>query len=229
MSNYKWVKLSDTYVELRKEDFSSVSSFEVNEVDSLLMKKLEENGIDYDLEGDGFLEPFRYALTLLDTKFVKVTAPLYEFDLKLGDYVLISESYTEEVNDPNEYELVKSIYFRCCEEVAKEQAKVFEKEFMAKSLDDGISSLITTFSIPVYEPNRCYEQYIPTEYIKVCEKKIPFIHNRHNVVFIKKMDAKGKVVTIKVHDLYKGLVIGKGGENIKRIAKLINAKKINVI
>ena len=51
----------------------------------------------------------------------------------------------------------------------------------------------------------------------------------HDVVFIKNMDAKGKVVTIKVPDLYKGLVIGKGGENIKRIAKLINAKRINII
>ena len=229
MSNYKWVKLDDMYAELRKEDFSSVSSFEVNEIDSLLMKKLEENGIDSYLEGDGFFEPCRYVLTAVDTKVVEITAPLYEFDLKIGDYVLISKSYTEEVRNPDEYELVKSIYFRCCQEVATEQAKVFEKEFKAKSLDDGISSLITTFSIPDYEPNRCYEQYIPTGYIKVCEKNLPFTHNRHNVVFIKKMDAKGKVVTIKVHDLYKGLVIGKGGENIKRIAKLINAKRINVM
>lgn len=229
MSNYKWVKLDDMYAELRKDDFSSVSSFEVNEIDSLLMKKLEENGIDLYLEGDGFFEPLRYVLTVVDTKVVEITAPLYEFDLKIGDYVLISKSYTEEVRNPNEYELVKSIYFRCCQEVATEQAKVFEKEFMAKSLDDGISSLVTTFSIPDYEPNRCYEQYIPKGYIKVCEKSLPFTHNRHDVVFIKKMDAKGKVVTIKVHDLYKGLVIGKGGENIKRIAKLINAKRINVI
>ena len=120
MSNYKWVKLDDMYAELRKEDFSSVSSFEVNEINPLLMKKLEENGIDSDLEGDGFLEPCRYVLTTFDTKIVEITAPLYEFDLKIGDYVLISESYTEEVNDPNEYKLVKSIYFRCCQEVATE-------------------------------------------------------------------------------------------------------------
>ena len=48
-------------------------------------------------------------------------------------------------------------------------------------------------------------------------------------VFIKKMNAKGKVVTIKVHDFYKGLVIGKGGKNIKKVAALINAKYIKVI
>ena len=228
MSNYKWVKLDDMYAELRKEDFSSVSSFEVNEINPLLMKKLEENGIDFDLEGDGFFEPCRYVLTTIDTKVVEITAPLYEFDLKIGDYVLISESYTEEVNDPNEYELVKSIYFRCCQEVAIEQAKVFEKEFMEKSLD-GISSFVKISSNPHRQPNYFYEQYIPTGYIKVCEKNIAFTRDMHDVVFIKSMDAKGKVVTIKVPDLYKGLVIGKGGENIKRIAKLINAKRINVI
>lgn len=228
MSNYKWVKLDDMYAELRKEDFSSVSSFEVNEINPLLMKKLEENGIDFDLEGDGFLESCKYVLTTFDTKIVEITAPLYEFNLKIGDYVLISESYTEEVNDPNEYELVKSIYFRCCQEVATEQSKVFEKKFMEKSLD-GISSFVKISSNPHRQPNYFYEQYIPTGYIKVCEKNIAFTRDMHDVVFIKSMDAKGKVVTIKVPDLYKGLVIGKGGENIKRIAKLINAKRINVI
>ena len=228
MSNYKWVKLDDMYAELRKEDFSSVSSFEVNEINPLQMKKLEENGIDSDFVGDGFFEPCRYVLTTFDTKMVEITAPLYEFNLKTGDYVLISESYTEEVNDPNEYKLVKSIYFRCCQEVATEQSKVFEKEFMEKSLD-GISSFVTISSTPDRQPNYFYEQYIPTGYIKVCEKNRAFTRDIHDVVFIKSMDAKGKVVTIKVHDLYKGLVIGKGGENIKRIAKLINAKRINVM
>lgn len=228
MSNYKWVKLDDMYAELRKEDFSSVPRFEVNEIDSLLMKKLEENGIDSDLEGDGFLEPCRYVLTADDTKVVEITAPLYEFDLNIGDYVLIYGSHTDKTIDPEEYKLVKAIYYRCLQEVATEQAKVFEKEFMENSLDDGISSFVTISSSP-YLPNYFYEQYIPTGYIKVCEKNIAFTRDIHDVVFIKNMDAKGKVVTIKVHDMYKGLVIGKGGENIKRIAKLINAKRINVI
>ena len=40
MSNYKWVKISANYVELRKEDFSSVPSFEVNNLDPILMKKM---------------------------------------------------------------------------------------------------------------------------------------------------------------------------------------------
>lgn len=228
MSNYKWVQMSEGYIELRKEDFSSVPSFEVNEIDPILMKKLEENEIDHWLEGDGFLEDCRYVLNAIDRKFVTITAPLYEYDLDSGEFVLLSESYTDETVDPAEYEWVKETYYRCVEEIASEQAKIFEEQFMEKSLDE-ISSFVTISSDPYSEPNYFYEKYIPEGYIKVCEKNCPFTRTRHEVVFIKKMNAKGQTVTIKIHDLYKGLVIGKGGENIKRIAKLINAKRINVI
>lgn len=228
MSNYKWVKMSDNYVELRKEDFSSLPSFEVKKIDPILMKKLEENGIDSWMDGDGFLESFRYVLNATDKKTFSITAPLYEYILDTNQYVLLSETYTGDAIDPNEYEWVKETYLRCVEEVVAEQAKIFEEEFIDNSLD-GISSFVTISSDPYLEPNCFYERYIPEGYIKVCEKNCPFIRVKHEVVFIKKMDAKGQAITIKVPDLYKGLVIGKGGENIKRIAKIINAKKINVI
>lgn len=229
MSNYKWVKMSDNYVELRKEDFSSLPSFEVKKIDPILMKRLKENGIDSEIEGDGFLELCRYVLNATGRKTITITAPLYEYSLDIGKYVLLSETYTEDDTiDPDEYEWVKETYFRCVEEVAAEQAKIFEEEFIANSLD-GISSFVTISSDPYLEPNCFYEEYIPEGYIKVCERNCPFTRVKHEVVFIKKMDAKGQAVTIKVPDLYKGLVIGKGGENIKRIAKIINAKKINVI
>lgn len=229
MSNYKWVKMSDHYAELRKEDFSSVPSFEVKEIDPILMEKLEENGIVSCLEGDGCFESCKYRLSAIKTKLITITAPLYECDLNSGEFVLLSESYTDEAIDPDEYERVRETYLRCTEEVASEQAKIFEEQFMEKSLDDGISSFITISSDPYNEPDYFYEQYIPEGYIKVCEKNLLFTRTRHEVVFIKKMDAEGQVVTIKVNYCYKGLVIGKNGENIKRIAKLINAKRINVI
>ncbi len=228
MSNYKWVKMSDSYAELRQEDFSSLPSFEVNAIDPILMKKLEENGIDPWLEGDGFLEKCRYVLSMDNRKYVTITAPLYEYNLDSGQYVLISETYTDEAIDPSEYELVKKTYFRCSEEVAREQAKIFEEEFIEKSLD-GISSVITIASDFYQEPNYFYEHYIPEGYIKVCEKNCPFTREKHDIVFIRQMDAKRQTITIKLHDIYKGLAIGTGGENIKRIAKLINAKRINVI
>lgn len=228
MSNYKWVKMSDEYVQLRKEDFSWLPNFRVNDIDPILMKKLEDNGIDSSVDGDGFLEACSYVLSAVDQKVIKITAPLYEFNLDTGSYVLIAESYTDEAIDPAEYEWVKETYFRCVEEVASEQAEFFKKMFMEKTLD-GISSFVTISSNFHEEPNYFYEQYIPKGYIKVCERNCPFTRVKHDVVFIKKMDAKGQAVTIKVHDLYKGLVIGKGGENIKRIANQINAKRINVI
>lgn len=231
MSNYKWVKMGEGCVELRKEDFSSISFFEVNlnSMNPLLRDKLDDNGVDTFIEGDGVWETPRYVLNAIDRKFVTITAPLYEYDLNSDEFVLLSESYTDEAIDPAEYEWVKETYLRCTEEVASEQVKIFEEQFMEKSLDDGISSFVTISSNPDREPNYFYEQYIPEGYIKVCERNCPFTRTRHEVLFIKKTDAKGQAVTIKVHDLYKGLVIGKGGENIKRIAKMINAKRINVI
>lgn len=228
MSNYKWVKMSDEYVQLRKEDFSQIPSFEVNNIDTILMKKFEDNGIDSSVKREDFLEDCSYVLSAVDQKVIMITAPLYELNLDTDSYVLIAESYTDEAIDPAEYELVKKTYSRCVEEVASEQAEVFEKLFMEKTLD-GISSIVTISSNPYEEPNYFYEQYIPKGYIKACEKNYPFTCLKHDVVFIKKMDAKGQAITIKVPDFYKGLVIGKGGENIKKIANQINAKRINVI
>ncbi len=40
------------------------------------------------------------------------------------------------------------------------------------------------------------------------------------------MDAHNQSITIKVPECYKGLVKGKGGENVKKIARMINAKRI---
>ena len=232
MSNYKWVKMDEGCVELRKEDFTAISFLEVNlnSLNPLLLDKLDDNGVDtVIIAGDGIFETSRYVLNAIDRKFVTITAPLYEFNLSTGEFELLAESYTDEAIDPAEYEWVKETYYRCVEEVAREQAKIFEEQFTEKSLDDGFSSFVIISSNPDREPNYFYEEYIPEGYIKVCEKNCPFTRTRHEVVFIKKMDAKGKEVTIKVPDFYKGLVIGKGGENIKRIAKLINAKRINVI
>lgn len=228
MSNYKWVKMSDDYVELRKEDFSVIPRFLVNDIDPILMKKLESNGINYELEGDRLFEECRYVLSNIDNKFVSITAPLYEFSLDLGQYILLSETYTEDVIVPNEYELIKETYLRCVEEVYKEQSNIFDKLFMERSID-GITSVVIISSDPDLEPNYFYEQYIPEGYIKICQSVHPFTHTKHDVVFIKDMDAQGHSVTMKINGFYKGLVIGKGGKNIKRIAKMINAKKINVI
>ena len=229
MSNYKWVKMSKGDVELRKEDFSSIPRFEVEEIDPILMKKFKENGVDSWIDGDGDIEPCRYVLNAIDRKNVPITAPLYGYDSDKEKKFLIDEAYTDYAADSEEYEWVKETYQHCVEEVASEQAKIFEKLFMKKSLDNGTSAVVTITSDLHQEPNDFFEPYIPEGYIKVCERNCPYTRVKHEVVFLKEIDAKGQAVTIKVNDLYKGLVIGKGGENIKRIAKMINAKRINVI
>lgn len=225
MSNYKWVKLDSGDTELRREDFSPIPSFKVNYLDPFLKKKLEENGVDYSI--DELFDNYVF-LSLMAENRIKVTAPLYKFDIKSGQFFLVSEAYTDETTDPTQYDLIKEIYYRCKEEVAKEQSEAFEELFKENSLDDGISSVISISSNPYIE--ECfYEKYVPETYIRVCNRNVPSYKNCYNSVYIRKMDAKRQFVSIKVRDWYKGLVIGKNGENIKRIAELINAKRINVI
>lgn len=228
MSNYKWVKMSENYVQLRQEDFSSIPIFEVNDIDSLLLERLEANGVDNSLDCDGFLQSYSYILSAVDRKSVTITAPLYEYDAEAEQFILLSETYTAEAPDPAEYDWVKLTYERCAKEVASEQAKIFEEQFMAKSLDGGKSSIVIISSDFYRHPNHIQEEYVPESYIKVCEIKNQFSDTLHETVFIKKIDAKRQVVPIKIPDLYKGLVIGKGGENIKRVANLINARIIKV-
>lgn len=225
MSNYKWVKESEKYVDLRTEEFRSTSflSLPLAVLNPLLLNKLSENGIGYDFEGD------TVELFAIDREIVTITAPLYEFKLDTGKFELLEESYTNTSIDPTKYEWVEETYLRCVKEVANEQAKIFEEQFMEKSLDDGNSAVIDISSDIFEEPSSFYSLYIPKGYIKVCERNLSYTRITHEIVFIKKVDAKGQTFTIKVPDLYKGLVIGKGGENIKKIAKMINAKRINVI
>lgn len=223
MSNYKWVKMWDYYAELRKDDFSSFPSFEVNIIDPILKSKLEENQINVLKQNES------YVLTTLDRKMIMITAPLYEYNSETDQYTFLSDEYTAEVIDPVEkYENIKRIYTRCIKAIYEEQKKIFEEQFDERSLD-GITSVVTISSSFEKEPNYFYEKYVPRGYIKVCEKNCPFNNDRHEIVFMKKIDAKGQEITINVYDIYKGIVIGKGGMNIKSIAEKINAKRINVI
>lgn len=226
MSNYKWVQESTQHIGLRSENFListgffSVPSASMN---PLLKQELDDNGIDWYNNGES------YELTAIDKRFVKITAPLYQLNIHTNNFDLLQNAYTDYTIDPLQREWVKEIYLSCVKKVAIDQAKVFEEKFKENSLDEGISSVVTISLDSDKEPYHFYQQYVPKNYIKVCEKNCPWAYYRHEVVFIKKMDAKGQAVTIKVNDLYKGLVIGKSGENIKKIAKMINARRINVI
>ena len=229
MSNYKWVKTYEGEV-LRREDFSPFPIFSVKSIDPILMKKLLNNDIDVDIAGDEILEDSRYELFSRKRRVIKIIAPLYKYNRETDQYDLISDAYTGEVVDAVfEYEQIKEKYNQCKKEIAEEQKKIFEELFEKASLDGGISSCVT-ISSPFYAESHYFnEKYVPKGYIEVCVRKCPFDRNRQDIVFLRKIDAKGQVVTIKVQDIYKGLVIGTGGMNIKMIAKEINAKMIKVL
>ena len=228
MSNCKWVRICEDYEVLRREDFSSFPIFNVKSIDPILMKKLLDNNIDFDVVG--CLEGSRYVLFSRNRKIIKITAPLYKYNLETEQYELISDAYTGEVvDDVVNNEQIKEKYNQLKKEVVEEQKRTFEELFEKASLDGGISSCVT-ISSPYYAESHYFnEKYVPEGYIEVCVRYYPFERNKYDTVYIKKFDAKGQIVTIKVQDEYKGLVIGTGGMNIKRIAKEINAKMIKVL
>ena len=108
MSNYKWVKESEKYVDLRTEEFRSTSflSLPLAVLNPLLLNKLSENGIGYDFEGD------TVELFAIDREIVTITAPLYEFKLDTGKFELLEESYTNTSIDPTKYEWVEETYLQ---------------------------------------------------------------------------------------------------------------------
>lgn len=125
MENYKWIKTSTDVAELRREDFSSIPSLKLNKLDPLLMEKLEERGVDYFVEGGTILGECYYVLMLKNINRVKITAPLYQYNVSSCEYKLITNSYTQITNDPNEYEILTQIYLECCEKIKKEQLKKY--------------------------------------------------------------------------------------------------------
>lgn len=120
MSDYRWVKINDQNVELRKADFSLIRSFSIfaKHLNDELESKLKENGIKIFSAGDGVLEPYCYILRAANKKTLKVAAPLYEYNFNTHQYELLSEEFVQETRDPKECEWVEEIYLRCQEELA---------------------------------------------------------------------------------------------------------------
>ena len=146
-----------------------------------------------------------------------------------GKYVKISDSFTGKTTDPTLYDWVKSEIEICHQEVKEEQKKRFLNLFNKNSLDGGKTSWMHITPYRYTDDISFKEKYIPEGFLKVCEKYNIYNYDLKDIFFIKKMDAHGKAVDIIVPNEFKGLVIGKKGQNIKCIAHLINAKRVNVI
>lgn len=222
MSNYKWVRCTNGSVILTDENFCELTFPEVDDLDNLLKAKLRQHGLHSSEQTCRIFNP----TDLLH--MVDITAPLFKYEYN-DQYVKILDSLTRSTTIPSYFFRLREELIKCENEVKEEQEKQFTKLFEENSLDGGISSRIIISSDSYKEPNYFYEKYIPKGYIKIYDKQFLFSYTRHDCVFIKHIDAKGRNVTITVPDFYKGLIIGKGGKNIKRIADMINAKRINVI
>ena len=96
MSNYKWVKESERYIDLRSEDFISTSFFSVPSalMNPLLRHELDDNGVDCCIDGESC------ELTAIDRRIVEITAPLYQFNIYTGNFDLLQDAYTDDTIDP---------------------------------------------------------------------------------------------------------------------------------
>lgn len=229
MKKYNWVKREDGTATLRKENFGNLCWPSIGTIDYLLKEKLKDNGVEALVDFDMF--SFKYELIPKSIKYSFVTAPLFVYVEETKEFKLISESYTDKAIEPSQYDEVLEIYERSIKELKKEQSEKFFELFNLKSLDDGLTAMIIVSSKESEKDafNGFLEKYIPeNDLVRVIEKYDFYDNTRTEVLFMKKFDARGISITIKTPENFKGLVIGKGGENIKRIASIINARRINV-
>ena len=233
MSNdYRWLTFSissNRKCVLTDSDFDILAFPEIHYRDELLDAKFREHGLRVNLEFDiDYDENTICVVRPLTWRYAHITAPLYE-QKGNGKYVKISDSFTGKTTDPSLYSCVKSEIGKCYQEVKEEQKARFLRLFDENSLDGGKTSWMHITPYRYTHDISFKERYIPEGFLRVCEKRNIWNYDLKDIFFIKKMDAHGKVVDIVVPKELKGLVIGKKGQNIKCIAHLINAKRINVI
>lgn len=227
MADYKWLRTNEGKVELRKGNFSPIIHFEVKELDPLVEKKLQEKGVTVISKKEELSDMYWYELKTEEENKVSITAPLYMFKEETAKYVKVSKSYTAKTEDPAEYDLTKETYERCCEEVKKEQTEIFRNMFREKTLDT-ITAVITISPENNDDPKCFWEKYVPAEYVRVCRINIPKVTGKYEVVFMRKFNAYGNTVTVKLPRYCRAKAVGRRGENIRRVEKIINSKLIIV-
>lgn len=122
-----------------------------------------------------------------------------------------------EINDPDEKELVE----RIIKEIEQRKVKDNEQEFIDefKKRGDGITGIMTIGGTNKF-------QSIPSQFVELARKRVgntaDHRQNRTHTDDVFLLDrekiAGKKNISINVPSDYKGFVIGKGGENIKRIS-----------
>jgi len=123
-----------------------------------------------------------------------------------------------EVNDQNEREKVLKIIEEARREEKNEEIKEFVEEF--KSKGDGVFAVIDTGGREKYQsiPDR-FKVLASMRIANTQDHRQNRSHTYANAIIDVEAIKDKKSITIKVPDNIKGLVIGKGGQNIKRISE----------
>jgi len=123
-----------------------------------------------------------------------------------------------EVNDQNEREKVLKIIEEARREEKNEEIKEFVEEF--KSKGDGVFAVIDTGGREKYQsiPDR-FKVLASMRIANTQDHRQNRSHTYANAIIDMEAIKDKKSITIKVPDNMKGLVIGKGGQNIKRISE----------
>ncbi len=125
---------------------------------------------------------------------------------------------TIDINDPKEIEVVKEIVKQVKQQERNKEIEDFINEF--KSKGDGLTAVLTIGGREKF-------QSVPERFQTLAQKRVANTQDHrqnrshtYDVVLLDKEAIHGqKSIKIKIPDEYKGLVIGKGGQNIKRTSE----------
>ena len=217
MADYNWVATpKGDLVEytLINNEFREFIYPIIRRLDNLLEEKLKAAGFTcyYD-KVNNYYKAYPNDLTLTE-----VTAPLFE--LRNGEYIKIADSFTSKTLHPDKYVEFNKAVKKCRKELVEEQTKIFDKLYSENSLDGGLTSCI------IIGEDGFNKHYIPEGYLIIAQLNCS--DTKQKVVLIKKQYFCEDRITIKVPDDMKSLVLGPGGENIKKIAKKLHIYYIHV-
>ncbi len=123
-----------------------------------------------------------------------------------------------EISDKDKKEEVKKIIKEVWQEEADKQIQDFINEF--KSKGDGVTALMQTGGTEKYQsiPDR-FKVLASIRIANTQDHRQNLSHTYENLLLDTEAIKGRKSITIKIPDNIKGLVIGKGGSNIKRISE----------
>ncbi|HOQ79055.1 MAG TPA: KH domain-containing protein [Candidatus Absconditabacterales bacterium] len=205
---------------------------------------LQERGYRLTHQGrSGFASRNRYIISKPSPQVISTKAPLLiqcrmdkdekeKFGIVSSDnssswqIIWTGEMQEKEIISPNEIKEVKDIIEKAKHELKQRRVKRMDEHI--KSQKNGFISIVDIGG----GPEDFHEYDIPENYLIIAQKRIACtqdyrrnITHTYSVVLIDTNAIQGKsFIKIKIPDEYKGLVIGKGGGNIKSLCEKLKCR-----